>query len=169
MVPRSGCSNPSRSFTRVDFPQPLLPTTATYSPGEMSRLRLSRIAGSSFSYRNVTCFSSLLPFSPKTGFPSLEDSGTASRIGFPVSRIGFSLEMLLLWFATWSIQDSATPNAEVNAASWATDREYFQERANAHKSPRRRTVVISSLLTQSGKRTANVAPVFLEYVRSHFA
>src|ERR1022692_1690740 len=57
MVPLEGLSSPATRFSRVDFPLPDGPITATASPAVTSRLTRSRAGAAPAAYRFVTALS----------------------------------------------------------------------------------------------------------------
>ena len=72
----------------MDFPQPVRPTMATYCPGRILSERSSRISGIFSLYRKETLFSSMPPDRRSiTCLPS-ETSGTASKNGWTIVRMG---------------------------------------------------------------------------------
>ena len=72
----------------MDLPQPVSPTTAIYSPALILMLRSSRMSGMLSAYRKLTWFNSMLPLSLVTVCLPLAVSGSWSRIGFTISKVG---------------------------------------------------------------------------------
>ena len=75
-------------LNKVDFPQPVVPTIATYSPFSIFRESPSITFGIDSLYRKQTLFNSMVPFiSVRISFPS-ETSGEVSKIGLAISIVG---------------------------------------------------------------------------------
>ena len=72
----------------MDFPQPVRPTIATYSPALIFRDRSFSTYGILFSYRKEIWLISILPESPDIGSRSSLTSGSAFRIGSAISSTG---------------------------------------------------------------------------------
>ena len=87
-APFCGFSKPKSRRISVDFPQPVRPTSATYSPGRMRNDKSSSTMGMLSLYRKDTWLSSTRPDSFPTGRRVSSVSGWASRMGLAISSTG---------------------------------------------------------------------------------
>ena len=84
--PSLGSYNPSISLIRLLFPDPDLPTMATFSPGLILRFIFFRTLGVLFEYPIETSLNSMLLTSSMQIWSSLSFSSSASMISFTLSR-----------------------------------------------------------------------------------